>query len=85
MQKTYIEQSWYDYRNNEYREIAIEWCESYRFAYFDESAKKQLDSQSNLSYNTANENPPLPALWSRAGEDSFGHNYDHKWNRKHRK
>ena len=35
-----IEQAWYDYRNNAYREIAIEWCESNRFAYFEESAEK---------------------------------------------
>ena len=45
--------------------------------------KKQLDSQSNLSYNTANGNPPLPARLSRAGEDIFDHNDDYKWNRKH--
>lgn len=35
-----IEQDWYDYRNSAFREIAIEWCESNRFAYFEESAEK---------------------------------------------
>ncbi len=35
-----IEQAWYDYRNSAYREIAVEWCESNRFAYFEESAEK---------------------------------------------
>ena len=35
-----IEQDWYDYRNSAYRVIAIEWCESNRFAYFEESAEK---------------------------------------------
>ena len=34
------EQAWYDYRNSAYREIAVEWCESNRFAYFENSAKK---------------------------------------------
>lgn len=34
------EQAWYDYRNSAYREIAVEWCESNRFAYFEESAEK---------------------------------------------
>ena len=45
--------------------------------------KKPLDNRSDLSYNTANGNPPLQARLSRAGEDIFDHNYDHKWNRKH--
>ena len=68
-----------------YREIAIGWFESNCFAYFEESAKKkQLDNCGDLSYNTANGNPPLPARLSRAGEDIFDHNDDHKWNRKHR-
>ena len=35
-----IEQDWYNYRNSAFREIAIEWCESNRFAYFEESAEK---------------------------------------------
>ena len=35
-----IEQDWYDYRINAYREIAVEWCESNRFAYFEKSAEK---------------------------------------------
>ena len=43
-----------------YREIAIGWFESNCFAYFEESAqKKQLDNCGDLSYNTANGNPPL--------------------------
>ena len=35
-----IEQDRYDYRNNAYREIAVEWCESKRFAYLEKSAEK---------------------------------------------
>ena len=40
-----------------YREIAIGWFESNCFAYFEESAKK--NNCGDLSYNTANGNPPL--------------------------
>lgn len=31
-----IEQSWYDYQEEEYRRIAVEWCEDHGFAYADD-------------------------------------------------